>query len=343
MATSLILSKGNAVYAVYATESSATSFSLAIYGDTLPAQINHEMLRMFREFRERGAITETFYYRITQDTTPHNPERWRQLLEEYARALEDGEDPLVHDDFLDLLTEEADAFIQEQSEEEKTTYDAQALREQQPATDTQQEQEPVVVKQTEEVIAEIYHAAPKNGQDMVRYHIQIAASSLPLSQQQLRNIYHGEKEIHHFTEDQWEKYYIGHYRRFSDAREKLRTLNIEGAFIIAYVLDQKHVAYRARQIERVFASTSLQTFHHDEQDQFRVQIAASSSPLSMNELYRIYPDTTEVAIIYEDKWFKYSIPGAETLTQSWRIARETRVDGAFVVRYRKGRPLPLRN
>jgi hypothetical protein len=298
-----------------------------VISDTPAPKINEDMIKMFEEFKDRGTISETFFTRIIEDTLRQSPERWRQLLEEYRGAIAIGEDPLKQEEFIELVNEEIDAFISEEpaivipAEQPQTTADIPVA-------------EPIKVARPISI--------PTGNQEIVRYHIQIAASTKPLDDAYLKRLYKGNLEISHFKENQWEKYMIGHFNSFALAREELRKTKVDGAFIIAYVLDQKLIAYKARQVERVFNTTALETFHTDQGDFFRVQIAASKRPLNQTQLHRIYSQTEIIGIYYENEWYKYSIPGATTLSESWKIARATNVKDAYVVRYQDGKRRPLR-
>lgn len=301
--------------------------------DTVPPEINREMLEMFERFREKGAVSGNFISRFVNEADSQSAERFRQLLEEYRGAKALGEDPLEHEEFVELLAEEVDAWMAEETDtepikpqkEEKIVVEPDKFAE-----------EPVVPDTTSPFIA-----AP-GMQNMVRYHVQIAASTLPLSHEYLSGLFSGAGAVKSFEEDGWIKYYTGHFYSFAEAREALRNIDVEGAFITAYVNDYKLLAYRGRLVERVFSETTLQTFHNDPDDQFRVQIAANVRPLSDDQLRNIFPNIEKIGIIFEDGWFKYSIPAASDLSHSWEITRATGIEGAYVVRYKNGRLLPLR-
>ncbi len=90
------------------------------------------------------------------------------------------------------------------------------------------------------------------------------------------------------------------------------------------------------------AHSAFSTFHNNSGEEYRVQIAASRYPLGYYEVKSIYTGDKTVGVIFEEGWFKYSLPGASTLSDSWEIAGNASVDGAFVVMYRKGEKIPLR-
>lgn len=313
--------------------------------DSISPQINQEMLQMFENFKERGAITESFYYQLIQSTDSVEALKWGKLLEKYQGAVSEGNDPLAEEDIIDLLDKnsdiiQSDNIINSESGEESINSEI-------PVDIQESGTEKIVI---EEALTTDDNITVSNNeriltvnQTMVRYHIQIAASTDPLSNRYLERLYNGNLEIHHFTEDNWNKYYIGEYYTFNDAREQLDDINVEGAFVIAYAIKQKLLPYKARIIEKVFANSHLQTFHEEEKDVFRIQLAASLKPLSETELKSLYEATSKLGIIYEDDWYKYSIDGAETLSESWAMVKDLNIDGAFVVRYKKGEKLPLRD
>jgi hypothetical protein len=303
------------------------------------------MLQMFDNFKERGAISESFYYQLINSTDSIETLKWRKLLEKYRGAVSDGNDPLAEEEIIELLEENpdfehADILTDDKSEKQEINTEI-PINIQQPETERIIIEEAVTTDDNI-TVSNNERILPLN-QTMVRYHIQIAASTEPLSVEYLETLYNGDLDVHHFTEDNWNKYYVGEYYAFNEARTQLQNkIDVEGAFIIAYTLKQKLLPYKARKIEKVFANSHLQTFHNEEKDQFRIQLAASLKPLSETELTSLYQDTSKLGIIYEDEWYKYSIEGAETLSESWAIVRDLNIDGAFVVRYKKGEKLSLR-
>ncbi len=70
--------------------------------------------------------------------------------------------------------------------------------------------------------------------DDIIYKVQIAADKIPLSQNTLRRIYNGHKEIKMISEEGWSKYSIGDFNTFSEAADYKKTINVNDAFVVAY-------------------------------------------------------------------------------------------------------------
>ena len=74
----------------------------------------------------------------------------------------------------------------------------------------------------------------------VVYKVQIWASRAIPTSKELKRKYHGNMLVSHFYEDNWNKYTIGEFSSYRDAKECLITSDVFDAFIIAY-LDNKKV------------------------------------------------------------------------------------------------------
>lgn len=336
--------------------------------------INKEMLEMFLSLKEEGLITENAFYYLLDHPERVRTEGWREVLTEYLESKEKQEDPAAQDDFRDLIADELsdiyketedtvateDSFLtdlpedavldtnesgetenQDDRMEEETNTD-NSLADLNNQEDNYEDEyiEEIVIMRNEDnenndvSVNNINQVNPVLSEDIVRYHVQIAASTVPLEETYLREIYSGGKPINNFQEDGWEKYYVETFTRFEDAKYELNNnVDTEDAFIIAFLIGKKVKAYKARIVEKVLTNTTLDRFYETEENQFRIQIAASTRPLSMNELERIYPNTSEIGIIYEEGWFKYSIPGLSTREATWNLIDETNVKGAFVTQY----------
>ncbi len=359
----------------FTTENSGTFLSATLTGqhtswqDPEP-QINRQMLEMFLSLRDSGIITPTAFEYILQNPEKVRTEGWQKVLAEYQESLQKQQDPLQHDDFrdkiaeeitgIDTLEEETVAEDQNSDNQENATQEDEILTEETEdellAEETEDEImeeetlieetviEDVVIRRnlddTETIHTDISKVNPSMADDAVRYHVQIAASVTPLEEAYLRTLYSGDRTINHFQEDGWEKYYIGNFSRYNEARSELQNnVDTRDAFVIAFLLGKKVMAYKARMVEDILANSPLDTFHENPDNQYRIQIAASVRPLSLESLENIYPQTNQIGIIYEGGWFKYSIPGAETREESWDMSQNLGVNGSFVVQYRAGKRL----
>ncbi|GHN02444.1 hypothetical protein WSM22_39330 [Cytophagales bacterium WSM2-2] len=89
--------------------------------------------------------------------------------------------------------------------------------------------------------AGIVNTQPGNfsgGRDFL-YRVQIAASEVTLNDAQLKKIYRGSNEIHFIKEGKFYKYYILETPSYFVARQKLKEINVNQAFISAYKKDLK--------------------------------------------------------------------------------------------------------
>lgn len=341
----------------FTTENSGTFLSATLteqhtsWQDPEP-QINRQMLEMFLSLRDSGIITPTAFEYILQNPEKVRTEGWQKVLAEYQESLQKQQDPLQHDDFrdkiaeeitsIDTLEEETVAEDQNSDNQENIAQEDEILVEETLIEETVIED--VVIRRnlddTETVHTDISAANPSMADDAVRYHVQIAASVTPLEETYLRTLYSGDRPINHFREDGWEKYYIGNFSRYNEARSELQNnVDTRDAFVIAFLLGKKVMAYKARMVEDILSNSPLDTFHENPDNQYRIQIAASVRPLSLESLEKIYRQTNQIGIIYEGGWFKYSIPGAETREESWDMSQNLGVKGSFVVQYRAGKRL----
>ncbi len=73
----------------------------------------------------------------------------------------------------------------------------------------------------------------------VIFKVQIAAHTMPLSQEYLNLIYKGRIPIDLIYEEDWYKYSIGRYSTFEDAELTRKESNIKKAFVVAYCEGKK--------------------------------------------------------------------------------------------------------
>ena len=73
------------------------------------------------------------------------------------------------------------------------------------------------------------------------FKVQIAAHTMPLSNEYLKSLYDGDLRIDMIFEDEWYKYSIGRYLSFDEADATCRECNIKKAFVVAYEAG-KHIS-----------------------------------------------------------------------------------------------------
>lgn len=69
---------------------------------------------------------------------------------------------------------------------------------------------------------------------------------------------------------------------------------------------------------------------------FRVQIAASRTPLELEKLEFIYSGILQIKMFQEEGWYKYYIADCKTLKEAIIIKKESKVSDVFVMAYNNG-------
>jgi hypothetical protein len=95
---------------------------------------------------------------------------------------------------------------------------------------------PAVNEPPEDIYATVDPEAkvdPELMEDII-FKVQIAAHTVPLTEEYLRTIYKGGMSIDMIYEDEWYKYSIGRYLSFEEATSTLDECKVRKAFIVAY-------------------------------------------------------------------------------------------------------------
>lgn len=162
------------------------------------------------------------------------------------------------------------------------------------------------------------------------FHVQVAASRRALDDSKIKKIFDGEMEVVHRLEEGWHKYQIYAGGNYVEAINMLRSVKVDGAFIVVYNRENEKLK---------LWKTVLQ--QRREMVQFRVQIAASKKRLGKKVLDNIYSGNFPVHEIEEEGWYKYQI----NLGNDYKEAREKEklidVKGLFMVPYLGGQKTNL--
>lgn len=173
--------------------------------------------------------------------------------------------------------------------------------------------------------------------DKVTFVVQISACRQPLDSAYLRAIYKGDKTIQTKLEDGWHKYQIGSCYEYSQAKEVLKSINIKGAFIVAYRNNEKLTLWRVLKDRKpAIESTS------DESLTFAVQIVASREPVTKQYIQKKYKGNAPWRMVEEDNWYKYQIVTGTSYGEAKNKLSLCGVKGAFVVAYKEGERIPLK-
>ncbi len=80
------------------------------------------------------------------------------------------------------------------------------------------------------------------------FKVQIAAHTMPITDEYLNTLYRGNLKIDMIFEDDWYKYSIGRYKTFDEAEATHRECNIKKSFVVAYQSGKKISTTEAVQI-----------------------------------------------------------------------------------------------
>ncbi|HEX3006115.1 MAG TPA: hypothetical protein VHO90_00710 [Bacteroidales bacterium] len=164
------------------------------------------------------------------------------------------------------------------------------------------------------------------------YRIQISACRIPLDSKAQQSIYDGEHKIIELNEDNWYKYAIGEFPTYADAKRLKDNLNVPGAFVIAY-LNGKRIK---------ILQSKVPDISYDENVTFKVQIAASKTPLNENYVRNIYAGEKKVDENLEDGWYKYTINMGSVLRDAKNFIEKEDIPGAFITSYMGNTKVELR-
>jgi len=169
-------------------------------------------------------------------------------------------------------------------------------------------------------------------ENQIIFKVQIAASRVPLSKQQLRSIYDEEHAITMFEEDGWYKYAIDVTNDYTKAVKVRDEANIKGIFIAAYLHGEKLKLYEARKQAGQLNDSGLQ---------FYVQIAASKSKMKDTQLRRVYKGELDIVEFYEEGWYKYRLPAGSFYAEANNLRRRLGIKGSFISAYKDNQKIPI--
>jgi len=145
----------------------------------------------------------------------------------------------------------------------------------------------------------------------VQYFIQIAACRDTMSKMHISHLYANHKNITYRFEENWHKYQIPAFENYQSALTLLKNIKVAGAFIVAYQDNRKLNLWET--IQRTPIKTNpIETI------QFRLQVSASRTPLSPEEIKSLNTSSDEMIIITEDGWYKYQV----IIGSSYRLTLE---------------------
>ena len=184
---------------------------------------------------------------------------------------------------------------------------------------------------------------PLEDQSGLHFRVQIAASPDPISPVRLDSIYKGTKNILLLQDDGWYRYLIGRCPTYHHADSLRKYIGLSDAFVTAYEDGKRLDARRNMMDPSEWPSLQLiDGLPSDTGVVFRVQVAATPSKLSTEELKSIYCGNLPVFVSWEKPFYRYLIGSFNNYQKASELQRTICVPGAFVVAHRKGRRIDIR-
>jgi hypothetical protein len=121
----------------------------------------------------------------------------------------------------------------------------------------------------------------------------------------------------------------------ADSIENSALNKLKDAYAIIMKPDVIHKA-KAHQI------SDIQNVSSNTKVYYRIQIAASATSLSVQQLKKIYPDLSIISSEYENGWYKYSVrKNFKSYAEASEYKNIIDVEGAFIIAYINGKKVPV--
>jgi len=173
----------------------------------------------------------------------------------------------------------------------------------------------------------------------VVYRVQIAANRTQLDQRTLQNIYYGQKSVEMIEENGWYKYAVGDFTSYQEADKFRKSCGVKNAFIVAYRKGEHFIPPKAK--KEIFPLPAIGNGNMPAGLVFRIQVAAARSPLTKEQLARIYAGPYAIEMIEEEGWYKYQTLGLRLYSDAIKILATVPVKGAFISAYEDGNKINL--
>lgn len=237
-----------------------------------------------------------------------------------------GELKVITDEALAMVSQSREEVLQEQAKAYPTRIEA-------PPTDTGPGN---FSRDEQEAILPVSESGPV-------FRVQIAASQKPFSPLSLDSIYSGMKDILLIRENGWYRYTIGQCPTYHHADSLRKYVNIDDAFVVAYQKNQRLDASNyVNGAEQWPAVELIEGLPADTGVVYRVQVAASPTPLEKQELQSIYCNSLPVHVSWEKPFYRYLIGSFRSYKGASELQRTLCTPGAFVVAHRNGQRINIR-
>jgi hypothetical protein len=173
------------------------------------------------------------------------------------------------------------------------------------------------------------------------YQVQIAACRSQLSKSYLNAIYKGPEIPIETFENNWYKYSVGSFLSYRSAKKFRDNCSVNGAFVVAFCNGRKININDALIARKSIDKIPTAIIDNKIPLQFRIQIAASKTELTVAEVRYIYDSVENIEMIMENEWYKYSLPSGTDYQDARHIVKNINVKGAFVTAYSYGNKISL--
>jgi len=149
--------------------------------------------------------------------------------------------------------------------------------------------------------------------------IQLCAVKSPLTEDQLTELYNGNEVVKTVKENSWIKYTLGKFKSLDDALLFKKKNNLKG-IIVTKETESRPKKEKAKHVEKTI---------------YRIQIAASKTPLSEDELNDLFNLNQSINIEKINGWYKYSIGNFTSLNEAMKFKKKTRIKEKFISIYKE--------
>jgi hypothetical protein len=173
-------------------------------------------------------------------------------------------------------------------------------------------------------------------EDRVIFRIQIAASRLLLTFQELSKINPGNYPVEAVSEGGWFKYQLIGVPFFSDAQRIFHEANAKGSFIVAYRNGQKQnpadLIKENKELEKRIRGEGKAGSM--EETEYHVELLASKTPLKSDQTARLYHGPEPVLLIMEKGLYEYHLNAGNSSETAEVLKQQSGVAGAVIVAYK---------
>ncbi len=184
--------------------------------------------------------------------------------------------------------------------------------------------------------------------DEIHYKIQIAASKVELTADQLINNFNTKEILNVEIEGEWYKYSIRKkFTNYSEAFEYKNGLKINGVFIIAYKNGNKVSIEEALKAENERSDMVIDQVTGTDKTiatdnkliTYRLQIGFSTKPLSAREVSKFKNAGKEVSTVDCGAWFIYTIGSFKNESEALNFRNINKLTEAEIVKFRNNKLL----